>query len=228
MLEGHPGTCRVWTSLTTASANRGQVFFENIIEALKITSTTRACLSFQRPIGKTRGPISNAITVAWRFLEGVVDVKDLVSALGDNGVTITTTNGTLRITDMETLTASHQRWIVQQRQSQITRQVAKTKRKLDDDTGVPLPVPVKVTKKQAPRTKQDRSVNNKKRDPVVRAKKNKARKQQSRTAEQVHDVYVNRQNKRARETRTRVRASSYHQQVAWDLFPQLVALALFF
>ena len=91
MLEGHPGTCRVWTSLTTASANRGQVFFENIIEALKITSTTRACLSFQRPIGKTRGPISDAITVAWRFLEGVVDVKDLVSALGDNGVTITTT-----------------------------------------------------------------------------------------------------------------------------------------
>ena len=235
MLEGHPGTCRVWTSLTTASANRGEVFFENIIEALKITSTTRACLSFQRPIGKTRGPISDAITVAWRFLEGVVDVKDLVSALGDNGVTITTTNGTLRITDMETLTASHQRWIVQQRQSQITRQVAKTKRKLDDDTGVPLPVPVKVTKKQAPRTikrdTQARSVNDKKRkkrDPVVRAKKNKARKQQSRTAEQQHDVYVNRQNKRARETRTRVRASSYHQQVAWDLFPQLVALALFF
>ena len=218
MLEGHPGTCRVWTSLTTASANRGQVFFENIIEALKITSTTRACLSFQRPIGKTRGPISNAITVAWRFLEGVVDVKDLVSALGDNGVTITTTNGTLRITDMETLTASHQRWISQQRKSQITRQVAKTKRKLDDDTGVPLPVPVKVTKKRAPRTikrdTQARSVNNKKckkRDPVVKAKKNKARE---RTAEQVHDVYVNRQNKRARDTRTRVRASSHHQQVA--------------
>ena len=131
---------------------------------------------------------------------------------------------------METLTASHQRWIVQQRQSQITRQVAKTKRKLDDDTGVPLPVPVKVTKKRAPRTikrdTQARSVNNKKckkRDPVVKAKKNKER-----TAEQQHDVYVNRQNKRARETRTRVRASSYHQQVAWDLFPQLVALALFF
>ena len=214
-----------------ASANRGEGFFENIIEALQITSTTRACLSFQRPVGQTRGLISNAITVAWRFLEGVVDVKELVSALVANGVTITTTNGTLSITDMETLTASHQRWIVQQRQSQITRQVAKTKRKLDDDTGVPLPVPVKVTKKQAPRTKQDRSVNNKKckkRDPVVRAKKNKARKQQSRTAEQVHDVYVNRQNKRARETRTRVRASSHHQQVAWDLFPQPVALALFF
>jgi hypothetical protein len=215
-----------------ASANRGEGFFENIIEALQITSTTRACLSFQRPVGQTRGLISNAITVAWRFLEGVVDVKELVSALVANGVTITTTNGTLSITDMETLTASHQRWISQQRKSQITRQVAKTKRKLDDNTGVPLPVPVKVTKKRAPRTikrdTQARSVNNKKRkkgDPVVRAKKNKARE---RTAEQQHDVYVNRKNKRARETRTRVRASSYHQQVAWDLFPQLVALALFF
>ena len=215
-----------------ASANRGEGFFENIIEALQITSTTRACLSFQRPVGQTRGLISNAITVAWRFLEGVVDVKELVSALVANGVTITTTNGTLSITDMETLTASHQRWISQQRKSQITRQVAKTKRKLDDDTGVSLPVPVKVTKKRAPRTikrdTQARSVNNKKckkRPKRDQAKNNKARE---RTAEQVHDVYVNRQNKRARETRTRVRASSYHQQVAWDLFPQLVALALFF